>query len=270
MLINALMLLTIKKIRNDFSFKLSTFTTIIQPILWLNIYLYLREEQIVLNIYNNQIRYIDFLVLGIFVWRVISFILSKFPSSIKEDASAIRSIITSPGGEKILIWSGIVATFSIAMIIGTSILLTAILLYDFSIFLNQIIIASLVFLLIIIIHFEIASIIVISRIHIKDMKSIGFITTTIFGLSAGVFFPVELFPSPFDNLAYVLPLTQGLTIMRELLLFPDLLPNINLLVMLLSEALILFISTFILYKKILNLNGLRSYKEDYIVPYFII
>lgn len=249
MLINAFTLLTIKKIRNNLSFTLSTFTTILQPILWLSIFLYLREEHIILNLYNNQIRYIDFIVLGIFVWRTVSFILGKFPSSIKEDASAIRSIIISPGGEKILIWSSIVATFSIAMIIGISILLAAVLLYDFSIFLNHIIIAFLVFLLIIIIHFEIASIIVISHIHIKDMKSIGFITTTIFGLSAGVFFPVELFPPPFDNLAYALPLTQGLTLMRELLLFPNLLPNMNLLFMLLSETIILFISAIILYKK---------------------
>jgi len=249
MLINAFTLLTIKKIRNNLSFTLSTFTTILQPILWLSIFLYLREEHIIINLYNNQIRYIDFLVLGIFVWRTVSFILGKFPSSIKEDASAIRSIIISPGGEKILIWSSIIATFSIAMIIGSSILLAAVLLYDFSIFLNHIIIAFLVFLLIIIIHFEIACIIVISHIHIKDMKSIGFITTTIFGLSAGVFFPVELFPQPFDNLAYVLPLTQGLTLMRELLLFPNLLPNMNLLYMLLFETIILFISTIILYKK---------------------
>ena len=249
MLINAFTLLTIKKIRNNLSFTLSTFTTILQPILWLSIFLYLREEHIILNLYNYQIRYIDFLVLGIFVWRTVSFILGKFPSSIKEDASAIRSIIISPGGEKILIWSSIIATFSIAMIIGSCILLAAVLLYDFSIFLNHIIIAFLVFLLIIIIHFEIASIIVISNIHIKDMKSIGFITTTIFGLSAGVFFPVELFPPPFDNVAYVLPLTQGLTLMRELLLFPNLLPNMNLLFMLLSETIILFISAIILYKK---------------------
>jgi len=249
MLINAFTLLTIKKIRNNLSFTLSTFTTILQPILWLSIFLYLREEHIIINLYNNQIRYIDFLVLGIFVWRTVSFILGKFPSSIKEDASAIRSIIISPGGEKILIWSSIIATFSIAMIIGSCILLAAFLLYDFSIFLNHIIIAFLVFLLIIIIHFEIASIIVISHIHIKDMKSIGFITTTIFGLSAGVFFPVELFPPPFDNLAYVLPLTQGLTLMRELLLFPNLLPNMNLLFALLSETIILFISAIILYKK---------------------
>lgn len=249
MLINAFTLLTIKKIRNNLSFTLSTFTTILQPILWLSIFLYLREEHIIINLYNNQIRYIDFLVLGIFVWRTVSFILGKFPSSIKEDASAIRSIIISPGGEKILIWSSIIATCSIAMIIGSCILLAAVLLYDFSIFLNHIIIAFLVFLLIIIIHFEIASIIVISHIHIKDMKSIGFITTTIFGLSAGVFFPVELFPPPFDNLAYVLPLTQGLTLMRELLLFPNLLPNMNLLFALLSETIILFISAIILYKK---------------------
>jgi ABC-type polysaccharide/polyol phosphate export permease len=249
MLINAFTLLTIKKIRNNLSFTLSTFTTILQPILWLSIFLYLREEHIILNLYNNQIRYIDFLVLGIFVWRTVSFILGKFSSSIKEDASAIRSIIISPGGEKILIWSSIIATFSIAMIIGSSILLAAVLLYDFSIFLNHIIIAFLVFMLIVIIHFEIASIIVISHIHIKDMKSIGFITTTIFGLSAGVFFPVELFPPPFDNLAYVLPLTQGLTLMRELLLFPNLLPNMNLLFMLLSETIILFIAAIILYKK---------------------
>jgi ABC-type polysaccharide/polyol phosphate export permease len=249
MLINAFTLLTIKKIRNNLSFTLSTFTTILQPILWLSIFLYLREEHIIINLYNNQIRYIDFLVLGIFVWRTVSFILGKFPSSIKEDASAIRSIIISPGGEKILIWSSIIATFSIAMIIGSCILLASVLLYDFSIFLNHIIIAFLVFLLIIIIHFEIASIIVISHIHIKDMKSIGFITTTIFGLSAGVFFPVELFPPPFDNLAYVLPLTQGLTLMRELLLFPNLLPNMNLLFALLSETIILFISAIILYKK---------------------
>ena len=249
MLIDAFILLTIKKIRNNLSFTLSTFTTILQPILWLSIFLYLREEQITLNIYDNQIRYIDFLVMGIFVWRTVSFILGKFPSSIKEDASAIRSIISSPGGEKILIWSSLVATFSIAMIIGISILLTAVLLYNFSVFLNQIMIASLVFLLIIIIHFEIATIIVISHIHIKDMKSIGFITTTIFGLSAGVFFPVEFFPSPFDNFAYVLPLTQGLTIMREMLLFPNLLPNINLLSMLLSETIILFIAAIVLYKK---------------------
>ena len=247
MLINAFTLLTIKKIRNNLSFTLSTFTTILQPILWLSIFLYLREEHIILNLYNHQIRYIDFLVLGIFVWRTVSFILGKFPSSIKEDASAIRSIIISPGGEKILIWSSIIATFSIAMIIGSCILLAAVLLYGFSIFLNHIIIAFLVFLLIIIIHFEIASIIVISHIHIKDMKSIGFITTTIFGLSAGVFFPVELFPPPFDNLAYVLPLTQGLTLMRELLLFPNLLPNMNLLFALLSETIILFISAIILY-----------------------
>ena len=109
--------------------------------------------------------------------------------------------------------------------------------------------ASLVFFLILIIHFEIASIIVISHIHIKDMKSIGFITTTIFGLSAGVFFPVEFFPSPFDDLAYILPLTQGLTIMREMLLFPNFLPNINLLMMLLFETIILFIATIVLYKK---------------------
>ncbi len=258
MLIDAFILLTIKKIKNNFSFTLSTFTTILQPILWLSIFLYLREEQITLNIYNNQIRYIDFLVLGIFLWRVISFILGKFPSSIKEDASAIRSIITSPDGEKILIWSSIVSTFFIAIIIGASILLAAIILYDFSIFLNQIMIASLVFLLIIIIHFEIASIIVISHINIRDMKSIGFITTTIFGLSAGVFFPVELFPSPFDSLAYVLPLTQGLTMMRELLLFPHLVPNTNLLIMLLSEALILFISTFVLYKKIFKTQWLEK------------
>ena len=254
MLINAFTLLTIKKIRNNLSFTLSTFTTILQPILWLSIFLYLREEHIIINLYNNQIRYIDFLVLGIFVWRTVSFILGKFPSSIKEDASAIRSIIISPGGEKILIWSSIIATFSIAMIIGSCILLAAVLLYGFSIFLNHIIIAFLVFLLIIIIHFEIASIIVISHIHIKDMKSIGFITTTIFGLSAGVFFPVELFPPPFDNLAYVLPLTQGLTLMRELLLFPYLLPNMNLLFVLLSETIILFITTIILYKK-----NFRSY-----------
>ncbi|HET8794238.1 MAG TPA: hypothetical protein VFM31_10610, partial [Nitrososphaeraceae archaeon] len=190
MLIDALVLLTIKKLRNNLSFSLGTFTTILQPILWLSIFIYLREEQIILNIYNSQIRYIDFLVLGIFVWRIVSFILGKFPSSIKEDSSAIRSIITSPGGEKILIWSSIISTFSIALIIGTSILITAVLLYNFSIFHNQIMIASLVFLLIIIIHFEIATIIVISRIHIRDMKSIGFITTTIFGLSSGVFFPV--------------------------------------------------------------------------------
>src|SRR5688500_18306543 len=165
MLINAFTLLTIKKIRNNLSFTLSTFTTILQPILWLSIFLYLREEHIILNLYNNLIRYIDFLVLGIFVWRTVSFILGKFLISRKEDASAIRSIIISPGGEKILIWSSIIATFSIAMIIGICILLAAVLLYDFSIFLNHIIIAFLVFLLIIIIHFEIASIIVISHIH---------------------------------------------------------------------------------------------------------
>jgi ABC-2 type transport system permease protein len=249
MLIDALVLLTIKKIRNNLSFSLSTFTTILQPILWLSIFIYLREEQIILNIYNNQIRYIDFLVLGIFVWRIVSFILGKFPSSIKEDSSAIRSIITSPGGEKILIWSSIISTFSIAIIIGTSILITAVLLYNFSIFLNQIMVASLVFLLIIIIHFEIASIIVISRIHIRDMKSIGFITTTIFGLSSGVFFPVEFFPSPIDNIAYILPLTQGLTIMRELLLFPNLLPNINLLTALITETIGFFILAIFLYNK---------------------
>ena len=104
------------------------------------------------------------------------------------------------------------------------------------------------------------------------MKSIGFITTTIFGLSAGVFFPVELFPPPFDNLAYVLPLTQGLTLMREMLLFPNLLPNMNLLFMLLSETIILFISTIILYKKILNLIGSRNcdwkYNKEFEQSYF--
>ena len=84
MLINAFILLTIKKIRNNLSFTLSTFTTILQPILWLSIFLYLREEHVILNLYNNQIRYIDFLVLGIFVWRTVSFILGKFQSSIKE------------------------------------------------------------------------------------------------------------------------------------------------------------------------------------------
>ena len=59
MVINAFILLTIKKIKNNLSFTLSTFTTIIQPILWLSIFLYLREEQITLSIYNNQIRYIS-------------------------------------------------------------------------------------------------------------------------------------------------------------------------------------------------------------------
>ena len=258
MLIDALVLLTIKKIRNNLSFSLGTFTTILQPILWLSIFIYLREEQIILNIYNNQIRYIDFLVLGIFVWRIVSFILGKFPSSIKEDSSAIRSIITSPGGEKILIWSSIISTFSIAIIIGASILITAVLLYNFSIFFNQIIVASLVFLLIIIIHFEIASIIVISRIHIRDMKSIGFITTTIFGLSSGVFFPVEFFPPPVDNIAYILPLTQGLTIMRELLLFPNLLPNINLMIALITETIVFFILAIFLYKRIFKPQWLEK------------
>src|ERR1044072_2494332 len=121
MLIDALVLLTIKKLRNNLSFSLGTFTTILQPILWLSIFIYLREEQIIVNTYNNQIRYIDFLVLGIFVWRIVSYILGKFPNSIKEDSSAIRSIITSPGGENVLIWSSIISTFSIAMIIGVSI-----------------------------------------------------------------------------------------------------------------------------------------------------
>ncbi len=247
--INAFLLLTRKKLLNNLSFSLSTFTTILQPVLWLIIFLYLREEHITITLYNHQIRYIEFLVLGIFLWRIVSFILGKFPSSIKEDAPAIRSIITSPGGESVLIWSSIVATFSIAMIIGACILLTAVLLYDFSVFLNQIFIAFLVFLLIIVVHFEIAIIILISHIHIKDMKSIGFITTTIFGLSSGVFFPVEFFPSPFDHFVYVLPLTQGLTILRELLLFPNFLPNLNLSVMLVSEAVILFTLIIFLYKK---------------------
>jgi len=249
MLIDALVLLTFKKIRNNLSFSLGTFTTILQPILWLSIFIYLREEQIIVNTYNNQIRYIDFLVLGIFVWRIVSYILGKFPNSIKEDSSAIRSIITSPGGENVLIWSSIISTFSIAMIIGISILITAVLLYNFSIFLNQIMIASVVFLLIIIIHFEIACIIVISRIPLRDMKSIGFITTTILGLSSGVFFPVEYFPPPLDNIAYILPLTQGLTIMRELLLFPNLLPNIHLLTALIIETIVFFILSIFLYKK---------------------
>jgi ABC-2 type transport system permease protein len=81
------------------------------------------------------------------------------------------------------------------------------------------------------------------------MKSIGFITTTIFGLSSGVFFPVEFFPSPIDNIAYILPLTQGLTIMRELLLFPNLLPNINLLTALITETIGFFILAIFLYNK---------------------
>ena len=118
MLINAFILSTIKKIRNNLSFTLSTFTTILQPILWLSIFLYLREEHIVLKSIHNQIRYIDFLVLGIFVWRTVSFIFGKIPKFNKRRCicNTQHNNITRRR-KKILIWSSIIATFSIAMII---------------------------------------------------------------------------------------------------------------------------------------------------------
>jgi ABC-type polysaccharide/polyol phosphate export permease len=215
----------------------------------MSIFLFLRDEDISMEIGNSEIRYVDFLVLGIFVWRTSSFILGRLPTMIKEDAQAIRSIMSSQGGGKVLLWSCIATTFSIAMLVGASIILTAILLYNFSVFSNYTIYALIAFLLIIIVHFEIAIILFFSRIQKKNLKNIGFIATTIFGLFSGVFFPVESFPFPLDNIAYALPLTQGLSILRELLLYPNPMPDWHLSVMLSLETAFLFIITVILYKK---------------------
>lgn len=255
--IEPLLLLTIKKIRQDLSFRLSTFSLLIQPILWLSVFLFLRKSHVSIEINNVTIRYIDFLVIGIVIWRIVSFILGKLSGSLREEATPLRSIITAPEGEKILLWSSIASTVSVAIIIGVCTLATATLIYDFSIFLNQIVLAAFVFVLIIIAHLGISIIFISFPLKIKDVKSIGFLSTTIFGLLSGVFFPVEFFPFPFNYTAYILPLTQGLALVRELLLFPEPLHDWNLLYILLVESILLYILGLKFYHRSINSYRLK-------------
>ena len=257
MLIDAFILLTFNKIKSNISFSLDTFTTLLQPVLWLSIFLILRENSITLQINNNEIKYIDFLVLGIFVWRIVSFIIGRFPSMIQEDTIPMRSIMISPGGRKVLLWSCIATTFSIAMLIGLTMMLASILLYGFSIYLNFIFYAIIVFLICIIIHFEIALIFFFLRMQRKNLKSLGFIATTMFGLFSGVFFPINLFPFPLNDISYFLPLTQSLILMRELLLYPEPVLNWYLLLILSLETVFIFGITIALYKR----NFLKSNLE---------
>ena len=259
MRIEPLLLLACEKIKEDISFRLSTFTLFIQPVLWLSIFLFLRETHVSVETKDGTIRYIDFLIIGIFVWRIISFIMGKLSISARVSGSVLRAIAISPSGKRILLASSIISTLAIAMMIGACILFTGVLIYNFSVYLNQIILASFVLFLIIIIHTGIAIVIISSPLHIKDAKSVGFITTTVIGLLSGVFFPVELFPSPMNDIAYMLPLTQGLALLRELTLFSSVVPNWNLFYALIAEAIAFFIIGLILYERSTN-NILAFYQ----------
>ena len=93
--------------------------------------------------------------------------------------------------------------------------------------------------------------------QIKDAASTGFILTTILGLLSGVFFPVDLIPFPMSDIVYVLPLTQSLTVIRELTLVPDITPNWPLIYILTAEALAFLTTGLILYKRNIRYMSLR-------------
>jgi ABC-type polysaccharide/polyol phosphate export permease len=252
MLIDAYILLTTNKIKSHISFSIDTFTTLLQPILWLSIFLFLRESNTFLEIGNNDVRYVDFLVLGIFLWRIVSSIIGRFSSIVKEDMRTMRSVMITNGGKKVLMWSGITATLMLALIVGGIIILYSIFIYDFEILPNFLPYALLVFMLMIIIHFEIAIIVFILNIQKKSLNNLGFILTTLFALLSGVFFPVDLYPYPLNDISYAFPLTQSLSLMRELLLYQDVSINWNMLLLITLESIFLFILSFVLYKKKLN------------------
>ncbi len=56
-----------------------------------------------------------------------------------------------------------------------------------------------------------------------------------------------------NHIAYVIPMTQGIVMLRELTLFPDIVLNWSLLLTLIAEAIVLFIAGKILYETIIRL-----------------
>jgi len=257
MLIKPLAYLTLKKIRENLGFRINTIALFIQPLLWLTIFIFLRQTKIIIDMELGPVKYVDFLVIGIFTWRMVTFMIGYFPKSVQDERPVIRALLLAPSGESIIFWSSIFSTAFIAILIGIVIMLAGAIIYNVSIFLNNILIVLFVLLLIIIVHLGFAIIFFSFSIYIKDAKSIGFILTTIFGLFSGVFFPPQFFPVPMNQIAFILPMTQGITLLRDLTLYPNAMLNWNLLYALVVEAIIFFSYGRLLYKKKLR-NFIKS------------
>jgi ABC-2 type transport system permease protein len=220
----------------------------IQPVVWISLFLYLRESNIMVPLYYDTIRYTDYLISGIIVWRTITFIMSRIQKSIHSDRYIIRTVLFSPKGEGILFWSSIFSTVITAALIALVVLVAGIIVYGFSINMNNIILVLFIITLIIITHIGIAFILLSISFRFRDTRNFSFILTTVLGLISGVFFPPALFPYPINYLSYILPLTQGLDLLHTSALTSNNL-NIQLLIIMGAEGSILFGVGRVLFRK---------------------
>jgi len=248
-MIKSINFLSIKKIKETVNFSLGTIIFFIQPMLWLIIFLFIKQQNHLVTLSHGKIRYVDFLVLGIFAWRMIAELMRSISYSISPEKQALRAIVTKPNGVKILFFSSLSASWVTGILIGAAILIAGKILFDFQTHIGSLILVLFILLLLFISHSGIAFIFLALTTINRGFTNVRYLLTTIFALFSGVFYPVALYPAPFNQLAYVLPFTQGLELLQETMLFNRISVNYTLLFTLIIESILLIVIGYLLYKK---------------------
>ena len=241
--------LAVKKVRDVIKFSPSTLIFFITPLLWLVVFLFIRQHHLKVILDNGTVRYIDFLVLGVMGWRTVSEIMSSISKSVSSERSALKALLTAPNGKNILFKATLISSTVISLIVGLFIVLVGIMIYDFSIYYNNFLLGAIVFLLLMIIHIGIGFLFVGLAAIKEGFYSLRYLLTALFAMMSGVFFPVNLYPEPLNHWAMILPFTQGMKLLHDLFLFENAPLATNLLIILTIEAIVFFVLGYYMFKK---------------------
>jgi ABC-type polysaccharide/polyol phosphate export permease len=238
----------------QFSFSLKTITFFLTPLIWLVLFLFLRGDKVTVSLPYGLIPYTAFIVLGIAVWRMVGFLFNKTTRFSQINRDTIKPILSLNYGKKTLFWSLITTNLISVLLLGLFVVSVGMLLYGFTIYLNNLPLAIIVLFLTLFSNLGIALILLSFSFDYRWIKDFSYILVTVFVLTSGVFFPAEYFPFPLNLVAFAFPLTQGVSLLHSLLLFENAPFSVPIFITLLIETIVLFfLGKFLFFRKVSKL-----------------
>lgn len=242
-------ILTKKRLYDLFKPSLETLVFFISPVLWIVVFLYLRHSKTEMHLPLGIVAYHNFLVLGLSIWRGVSQLLRSVAYGLSTEKSCLKTYFMLPKGKTSVFLSTLITAVTSCLAVSLIVIVVGSLFYNFRINLSGLILAFIVYILILLAHAGIGFII-LSLTAIKySMKSLIYVLTAIFALLSGVFYPASFYPQPLKSVAYLLPLTQGVQLIQNLLLFEHSYFDANLFIILLIMAFALFYVGYIMFKR---------------------
>ena len=235
----------------QFSFSLKTITFFLTPLIWLVLFLFLRGGKVTVSLPSGIVSYTSFIVLGIAVWRMVGFLFNKITRFSQINRDTIKPILSLSYGKKTLFWSLVVTNLITVLFLGLFIVSVGMLIYGFTFQLNNLPLSLLILVLTLFSNLGIALILLSFSFDYRWINDLSYIIVTIFVLTSGVFFPAEYFPSPLNLIAFIFPLTQGVSLLHALLLFENAPFSVPIFIALLAETILLFfLGKFLFFRKV--------------------